>query len=105
MVLYSLNNLKRKIEFLKSLPIFSKWNRDRLAKLSYYFTEFSYKRNHDVFKEGTWCEYFYIVIDGEFEATRNITIKNKYEECNLIKDCITSKVSSTTLKMQNERYK
>ena len=66
-----------KIDFIKSLPMFSKLSRDGLAKMSYYFKEVSYKRNSIVIKENEDAKNWYIVIEGEFEASKNVVISNK----------------------------
>jgi len=72
--------LNNQIEFLKSLPIFSKWSRDNLTKLSYLLTEQELKLNQKVMKEGEECARLYIVVHGQFEATKKIIIENKNEE-------------------------
>ena len=77
MELYKLRDWINKVDFLKSLPMFSKLSRDGLTSMSYSFKESTFKRNSIVFKEGEVADNWYIVIEGEFEATKNVTISNK----------------------------
>ena len=47
-----LKRLYQKVDFLKTIPMFSKWHKEALIKLSYFFKEKKFKRNYSVFKEG-----------------------------------------------------
>jgi hypothetical protein len=44
--------LNEKIDFFKALPIFQSWTRVSLGKMSYFFEEKEYLRNHFVYREG-----------------------------------------------------
>lgn len=61
----------QKIQFLKSIPYFSKWTSMALSKFAYYFTDKHYIRNQVVFKEGQKWDNIYIVKSGEFELTKS----------------------------------
>lgn len=66
--------LNEKIDFFKSLPVFSDWTRISVAKLTYFFYEKEFKRNHVVFQEGDPSRFCFIVIEGEFEATKKVIL-------------------------------
>ena len=111
--------LQRKIEFLHSLPLFAKMSRGGIQTLSHYFTEQKFKRGKlahfnpfltilgtYVFKENDKLDYIYIVTSGEFEATKEVTIQNRKEECKIIEDVIkTNQFNTANVKVQNERYR
>ena len=81
--------LSEKVEFLKSMPIFSDWTRGALEKLTFFFKEKDFLRNHYVFKEGEVWKHWYIVIDGEFEITKNVIQNDKTKiEGKILKDFI-----------------
>ena len=63
-------------KFLKSLPIFSPWGLNSLARLSYYFRTVKCKRNQKLFKEGDPAEYVFIVKSGEMELSKEIIVNN-----------------------------
>lgn len=44
--------LSDRVDFLKSIPIFADWTRSAVEKLTYFFEEKEFKRNHYVFREG-----------------------------------------------------
>lgn len=82
--------LSDRVDFLKSIPIFADWTRNAVEKLTYFFEEKEFKRNHYVFREGDPCDYCYIVMDGEFEASKGVTNEDQHKiEENLLKDFIT----------------
>ncbi|CAG9320925.1 unnamed protein product [Blepharisma stoltei] len=60
------------IDFLQSLPLFRKWNKRSLARLTYYFKPKQYKRKNIVYKQGDHADYVYIVKWGEFELFKKI---------------------------------
>lgn len=69
--------LNKKIDFFKSLPIFQDWTRISVGKITYFFIEKHLKRNFRVYSEGDPTDSIYIVIDGEFEANKTVTIGKK----------------------------
>ena len=72
--------LNRKVNFFKNLTIFSDWTRGAVAKATYYFTEKEYSRSHLVYKELDPWKHTYVVIEGEFEATKSTRMVNEAEE-------------------------
>jgi len=62
------NKLNKKIDFFKSLPLFSSLTRDAVGKITYFFTVKNLIRNEYLFKQGDTCSHCYIVINGEFDA-------------------------------------
>ena len=72
--------LNRKVNFFKNLTIFSDWTRGAVAKATYYFTEKEYSRGHLVYKELDIWKHTYVVIEGEFEATKSTRMVNEAEE-------------------------
>ena len=63
------NKLNRKIDFFKSIPIFSELTRDAIAKFTYFFHQETIARNACLYHEGDILAYLYIVINGEFELS------------------------------------
>ncbi|CAG9331925.1 unnamed protein product [Blepharisma stoltei] len=63
------------IEFLGSLPVFSKWAKRELVKLSYYFTPISFKRNQVIYRENDSPKDVYIITKGEVELYRKVSIE------------------------------
>ena len=51
-----------KIDFLKSMPLFSSWTRDSLRRLTPFFIEKEYKVNINGFIDGLFIKYQYIFI-------------------------------------------
>jgi hypothetical protein len=100
------NKLTKKVEFLKTLPIFQKWHKDYLNTFSFSFKEKIFGRNHKVIKEGLPSEKLYIVVEGEFLCSKKVVFPSRIsEECNLISSCIETKFDNTSIKIQNERFK
>ena len=65
--------LEEKVEFLKSMPCFHKWNRVPLCKFSYYCVPTNYKMNQVLIKEGEPLKHVFIVKSGEFEMSKRIS--------------------------------
>ena len=104
--------LNRKINFFKNLQIFADWTRGAIAKATYYFHEKSFSRNYFLYKEGDPWNFTYVVIDGEFEATKITPMINDEEiEDWIMKECIkqdqiTNRLNKAKLKeIQNCRIK
>ena len=66
------NLLNANVKFLQSIPFFSKWTKNSLAKFSYYFQKKSFKRNQFVYKEGETGSEVSLVINGDFEVKKKI---------------------------------
>lgn len=82
--------LNAKVDFLKSIPVFSDWTRAALEKLTYYFKEKEFKRGHYVFREAEPAKWTYIVLEGEFELTKDQISEDKdKKEGNVLKDFIS----------------
>ena len=61
--------LEDKIELLHCLPIFNRWSKKSLEKLSFVFTTLTYKQNQVIYSAGQPAECAYIVFKGEVELT------------------------------------
>ncbi|CAI2382238.1 unnamed protein product [Moneuplotes crassus] len=95
--------LNKKIDFFKSLPIFQDWTRIAVGKLTYFFIEKEYLRNFKVYSEGDKTEYIYIVLEGEFEANKLVTIgKKRSPEDNFIHEHISDKRQKPIAKIHKE---
>ena len=57
---------------MQSMPFFSKWTKNALAKLSYFFEKKCYRTNQVVYKEGDLCTHVFLIYKGEFQVTRNV---------------------------------
>lgn len=93
-------SLNEAIGFLRSIPLFSKWNSRSLAKLKYYFTKKLYHFNSIVFHAGEIPKAVYIVKAGEFEISCKIPTRNPKQDRYDAQYCLyhtTSKPSSTLL--------
>lgn len=62
--------MHKAVDFFKNMPHFKNWTKSALTKLTYFFKKKDYLRNQIVFREGDYCNYVYIVFNGEFEITR-----------------------------------
>jgi hypothetical protein len=89
------NKLTKKVEFLKTFPIFQKWHKDYLYTFSFSFKEKIFGRNHKVIKEGLPSEKLYIEVEGEFlpRETRLQWSKEHLEESHRLR---THKCSQNT---------
>ena len=97
--------LEEKVKFFKELPLFRTWTKESLVKVSYFFKEQKFWRNHIVFKQGEDWEYIYIVLKGEFESTKMVKLKtHKEKELKFIEDCIGNEWSKN-FHILHERFK
>lgn len=64
--------LKEKVKFLRSFPLFGDWTQLALSKLTYFFIELTYKRGEVLFKEGDSVHDVYFIKSGEFELRKLI---------------------------------
>jgi CRP-like cAMP-binding protein len=54
------------------MPHFNHWTKNALSRLTYYLPKRIFYRNQMVFKEGEFCEYVFVVLEGEFEITKRV---------------------------------
>jgi CRP-like cAMP-binding protein len=66
---YEDNKLNTKAEFLGNLAFLKSWTKVALYKLTYFFSERTYKLNQVVYKEGSPADEVYIIRSGEFKVT------------------------------------
>lgn len=59
--------LARKIDFLQKLPMFVRWTKGSLTKLSYAFTERTYRCKQVVYSYGDEALEIYFITQGEFQ--------------------------------------
>ena len=57
---------------LQQCPMFSKWTKTSLCKMSFYFKTVDYLRNHVVYNEGDDASDIFIVVGGDFMLTKKI---------------------------------
>lgn len=65
--------LQELVNFLQSLPLFRDWGKMSTQRVSYYFTPVSYIRKQVVYRSQDTANYVYIVKQGEFELSQNVT--------------------------------
>lgn len=70
-------NLKKLIEFFKSIPFMSKNSKTILTKLHYSFEQKYFIRKQVVYKEGDKSDWVYLVKSGEFEVTKKLKVQLK----------------------------
>lgn len=63
------------VNFLQSLPIFSKSTKGTLTKLTYNFKEKNYMKNQVVYREGESSNTVYLVRSGEFAFYKKIRVE------------------------------
>ena len=107
--------LNEKIDFFKALPVFESWTRVSLGKMTYFFFEKDFQRNHFVYKEGDSCTHcckltnyrnIDIVLEGEFQASKEITLGNDTsQEDELVTDFIKGKNKKSITRFQKEKLK
>ncbi|CAG9321785.1 unnamed protein product [Blepharisma stoltei] len=75
-ILSKLMNEKKQeiVNYLKTLPIFHRWTRGSLTKLSFFFEEKSFYRKHVIYKEGEEANEVYLIREGEFQFIKKIPI-------------------------------
>lgn len=62
------------VGFLASLPVFNRWPRKDLIKLSYYFTPLLYVRNQIIYRENEPAKDVYIILKGEVEIFSKVAV-------------------------------
>ena len=70
--------LKEKVKFLRSFPLFGDWSQLALSKLTYFFLELSYKRGETLFREGDSVREVYFIKSGEFELRKMIPSESRF---------------------------
>ena len=65
--------LNRKVDFLMSFPVFTKWTKGSMQKVSYYFQERTYRRRQFVFRIGDESNELYFIRSGEFQVLQSIS--------------------------------
>ena len=70
-----MNKLNRKIDFFQSIPIFCEQNREFLSRFTYYLKDKEVKRNDYLYREGDKWDFWYIIIQGDFELSIKCKIK------------------------------
>lgn len=60
--------MREKVKFLRTFPLFADWTQVALSKLTYYFLEIAYKKGDIVFSEGTPVDDVFFLKSGEFQV-------------------------------------
>lgn len=97
--------LDEAVDFLQSLPVFARWTRRSLSKLTYYFHSRSFARNTIVYRAGEPAASIFVVKRGDFELSCKVTSPYarksdvNYLECMQTpnKDLITESIYSTLI--------
>lgn len=61
--------LEDKIELLHCLPLFNRWSKKSLEKLTFFFNTVTYKQNQVIYYKDQKAECAFIVVKGEVELT------------------------------------
>ena len=64
--------LNEKINFLRSLPLFSALTKTSISKLTYQFSDISTIKGQILYKEGDPADYIFIVKSGQYEMSKGI---------------------------------
>lgn len=79
------NKLNKKVNFIKSIRLFSLLTKVVIGKLSYFFEEFKINRNQYLYKQGDKVDYCYIVIKGEFDMSMpQYKSNNSYDDFDIL---------------------
>ncbi len=62
-----------RVQFLQSLPYFDKITKNSVGKISFQFEDIQTLKGQTLYKEGEKTEYVYLVKEGQYEVTRQIT--------------------------------
>lgn len=68
--------IERKIGFLRTITVFSKWTWESMHKLTYFLKSANYRQGAVVFREGWPSEEVFIVKDGEFKFYKQTKTSN-----------------------------
>jgi len=66
------NMLDHRVNLLKEVPFFREISRRGLMKCSHYFKEREYYRNQVVMREGDRFDLLHLIIEGEFELSKQV---------------------------------
>ncbi|CAG9334175.1 unnamed protein product [Blepharisma stoltei] len=79
-ILSKLMNDKKQdiVNYLQNLPIFQKWTKGSLTKLSFFFEEKYFYRKHIMYKEGDEAKEVYLIKEGEFQFIKKIPIDHDF---------------------------
>lgn len=69
--------IEAKVQLLLRHPAFANWGKAALQRVSYFFTEHSYKRKQQLFRAGQSCDYVYFIKTGEFRLTIDVSNAGK----------------------------
>lgn len=61
-----------KVATIMPLPMFNKWTRMALEKVTLYFEQINYKYGHQVYSEGDQSTYIYYIHRGDFEILKDV---------------------------------
>lgn len=95
--------LNDKINFLRNIPVFSLLTRNSLAKITCSLQKIRIKKDMYLYREGYPAKGVYIVVSGEIEVTRTLTMKGMKNESveNIFKDPLKFSKKQNTLFTKN----
>lgn len=69
--------MAEKVEFLQTLPMFRKWTRGSMQKLSFYFKERLFTRKQPLIKAGNPANEVVFIWKGEVQVTQDVQVKTQ----------------------------
>ena len=73
----SAHQFEEKVNFLRSVPLFSKLSKQGVSKLAHFFTSSSYTRGDYLYKEGDQPTGVHLIVSGEIELVKHHSILQK----------------------------
>ena len=67
--------MAEKVEFLQTLPMFRKWTRGSMQKLSFYFKERLFTRKQPLIRAGSPANEVIFIWKGEVQVTQDVLVK------------------------------
>ena len=68
------HQLQLKVDLLLRHPVFAKWTKASVQRLSYFFKIRHYKRKHTVFAAGALATEVFLIKTGDFQLTKDVMI-------------------------------
>ena len=71
------SKLQEKVDILFLHPVFQKWTRSAIQRLSYYFKVLTYKRKQQLFQAGQEVSHIFFLKSGEFHLFKDVLIQEE----------------------------
>lgn len=72
------SKLQEKVDILFLHPVFQKWTKNAIQRLSYYFKVVGYKRKQLLFRAGQEVDHIFFLKSGEFHLFKDVHIEDEH---------------------------